>query len=115
MLVTELKPETLSHDASAGDLYIWLKKIEAYYLASCMQNALTAVQHAYLLNCLEGELSLQLDGCITAQTSVLGPNSCATKLSDIFKKKYPLLLRRKNFFQMSQQAGQDQYAFLEQL
>ena len=31
------------------------------------------------------------------------------------KKKYPLLLRRKNFFQMSQQAGQDERAFLKQL
>ena len=110
-LVTELKPETLAHDATAGELRIWLKKFEAYY----MQNAQTAVQQAYLLNCLDSELSLQLDGCITAQTPVLGQNSCASGLTEIFKKKYPLLLRRKNFFQMSQQAGQDERAFLEHI
>ena len=32
-LVTELKPETLAHNASAGELRIWLKKLEAYYIA----------------------------------------------------------------------------------
>ena len=106
-LVTELKPETLAHDATARELRIWLKKFEAYYIVSGMQNTCTAVQQAYLLNCLDSELSLQLDGCITSRTPVLGPNSCASNLSEIFKKKYPLLLRRKNFFQMSQQAGQD--------
>ena len=36
-----------------------------------------------------------------------------SKLLEMFRKKYPLLLRRKNFFQMTQQAGQD--AFLELL
>ena len=91
-LAMELKPETLSHDASAGEFRIWLKKFEACYIAPGMQNASTAVQHAYLLNCFDRELSLQLDGCITAQTAVLGPNSCASRLT--------LLLRRKNFFQM---------------
>ena len=99
----------------AGELRIWLKKFEAYYIASGMQHARTAVQQAYLLNCLDSELSLQLDGCITAQTPVLGQNSCASGLAEIFKKKYPLLLRRKNFFQMSQQVGQNERAFLEQL
>ena len=103
-LVTELKPETLAHDALAGELRIWLKKFEAYYIASGMQNTCTAVQHAYLLNCLDSELSLQLDGCITAQTAV-GPNSCASKLTEIFRKKYPLLLRRKNFLKCPNSRG----------
>ena len=38
-----------------------------------------------------------------------------SKLVEMIRKKYPLLLRRKNFFQMTQQAGQDARAFLEQL
>ena len=109
-LVTELKPETLAHDALAGELIIWLKKFEAYHNASGM-----AIQHAYLLNCLDSELSLQLDRCITSQTAVLGPNFCASRLTEIFKNKYPLLLQRKKFFQMSQQPGQDERVFMEQL
>ena len=35
-LIAELKPEVLSHDATAGELRIWLKKFEAYYHASNM-------------------------------------------------------------------------------
>ena len=102
-LVPELKPTVLPHDASAGELRIWIKKYEAYYAASG------------LLNCLDSTLPLQLDGNISAQTPVLGANSCMSKLVEMFRKKYPLLLRRKNFFQMTQQTGQDTRAFLEQL
>ena len=105
-LVTELKPETLAHDASAGELRFWLKKFEAYYIASGMQNARTAVQHTYLLNCLDSELSLYLDGCITAQTPVLGLNSCTARHSEISKGN-TLFCCAGFFFQMSQQAGQD--------
>ena len=114
-LVPELKPSVLPHDATAGELRIWIKKFEAYYTASNMQHARTAVQHAYLLNCLDSTLSMQLDGGISAQTPVLGANSCVSKLTEIFRKKYPLLLRRKNFFQMTQQSGQDARAFLEEI
>ena len=114
-LVLELKPSVLPHDASAGELRIWIKKYEAYYAASVMQHTRTAVQHAYLLNCLDRTLSLQLDGNISTQTPVLGANSCISKLLEMFKKKYPLLLRRKNFFQITQQTGQDEWAFLEQV
>ena len=52
-LVTELKPDTLSHDASAGELHIWCRKYEVYYHASNMQLARNQVQQAYLLNCLD--------------------------------------------------------------
>ena len=114
-LLPELKPSVLPHDATAGELRIWIKKYEAYHAASGMQHTRTAVQHAYLLNWLDSTLSLLLDGSITAQTPLLGANSCISKLVEMFRKKYPLLLRRKNFFQMTQQAGQDARAFLEQL
>ena len=36
--------------------------------------------------------------------------TCLSVLTRIFKKKYLLLLRRKNFFSMTQQAGQDKLA-----
>lgn len=32
-LVTKFKPKTLAYDASAGELRMWLKKIEAYYIS----------------------------------------------------------------------------------
>ena len=90
-----VKPSVLPFDASAGELRFWIKKFEAYYLALGMQQVITAGQHAYLLHCLESKLSLQLDGNITAKTSVLGANSCTSRLVEMFRKKFPLLLQRK--------------------
>ena len=101
-LVSELKPDTLSHDSSAGELRIWCRKNETYYHASNMQLARNQVQQAYLLNCLDSELYLRLTSSIAAATPVLGKgNSCLNMLANIFKQKYPLLLRRKPFFNCS--------------
>ena len=114
--MAELKPEVLSHDATAGELRIWLKKFEAYYHASNMQVARIQVQQAYLRNCLDNALALQLDSTIQQTTPVIGRGAtCVTCLAAIFKCKYPPLLRKKQFFAMSQQPGQDERAFLESL
>ena len=40
-------------------------------------HARTVLWHAYLLNCLDSELSLQLDCAIAATTPVVGANSSA--------------------------------------
>ena len=115
-LVAELKPEVLSHDATAGELRIWLKKFEAHYHASNMQVARIQVQQAYLQNCLDNAPALQLDSTIQQTTPVIGGGvTCISNLSAIFKRKYPPLLRRKQFFSMSQQPGQGERAFLESL
>ena len=72
------------------------------------------MQQAHLLNCLDRELSLQLDSSIQATTPVMGNGvTCLSILTGIFEKKYPLLLCRKNFFSMAQQAGQDERSFAE--
>ena len=115
-LVSELKPDTLSHYSSAGELRIWCRRHEAYYHASNMQLVRNQVQQAYLLNCLDSKLYLRLTSSIAATTPVLGAaNSCLNVLADTFKQKYPLLLRRKTFFQLQQQSGQDERAFVEHL
>ena len=69
--VAELKPEVLSHDATAGELTIWLKKFEAYYHASNMQVTRIQVQQAYLRNCLDNALALQLDSTIQQTTPAI--------------------------------------------
>ena len=81
-----------------------------------MQLARNQVQQAYLLNCLDPELYLRLTSSIAATTPVLGAgNSCLNMLANIFWQKYPLLLRRKTFFQLQQQSGKDEPAFVEHL
>ena len=113
-LVGELKPEILQHDSTAGYLTVWRKKFESYYTASNMHLSRLNVQQAHLLNCLDRELSLQLDSSIQATTPVMGNSvTCLSILTGIFEKKYPVLLHRKNFFSMAQQAGQDERSFAE--
>ena len=113
-LIGELKPDNLTHDSSAGDLHVWRKKFESYYAASNLQLYRLSVQQAHLLNCLDRELSLQLDSSIQATTPVLGAGvTCLSIFTGIFEKKYPLLLRRKNFFSLTQQTGQDERSFAE--
>ena len=113
-LIGELKPDNLTHDSSAGDLRVWRKKFESYYAALNLQLCRLSVQQAHLLNCLDRELSLQLDSRIQATTPVLGAGvTCLSVLTGIFEKKYPLLLRRKNVFSMTQQTGQDERSFAE--
>ena len=115
-LVAELKPKVLSQDATAGKLRIGLKKIEAYYRASIMQVVRIQVQQAYLRNCLDNALALQLDSTIQQTTPVIGGGvKCITCQSAIFRRKYPPLLRRNQFFSILPQPGQDKRALLESL
>ena len=94
-LVAELKPDLLSHDATAGELLIWLKKFEAYYHASNMQVARIAVQQAYWRYCLDNVLALQLDSTVQQTTPVIGGGvTCISTLFAIFKRKYPPLLKK---------------------
>ena len=115
-LIGESKPDNLTHDSSAGDLRVWRKKFESYYAASNLQLCRLSVQQAHLLNCLDRELSLQLDSSIQATTPVLGAGvTCLSVLTGIFEKKYPLLLRSKNFLSMTQPTGQDERSFAASL
>ena len=72
------------------------------------------MQQAHLLNCLDKELSLQLDSSIQATTPVMGNGlTCLSILTVIFKKKYLYSLAGKKFFSMAQQGGQDKRSFAE--
>ena len=97
-LVVELKPDVLSHAATAGQLQIWLKQIEAYYHASNMQVARIAVQKAYLRSFLDNALALQLDSSVQQTTPVIGGGvKCISTLSAIFKRKYMPFFEENSF------------------
>ena len=79
-----------------------------------MQVARIAMQQAYLRNCLDNALALELDSTVQQSTPILrGGVTCISTLSAIFKRKYPSLLRRKQFFHITLQQGQEERAFLE--
>ena len=79
-----------------------------------MTSARLSVQPAYLLNCLDKVLSLQMDAIIQMTTPIIGGGvNCLSLLTGLFERKYPLLLGRKNFFDMQQGQGQDERAFAD--
>ena len=58
----------------------------------------------------------EAESTVTATTCVLRAGmSCLTMLTNIFRQKYLLLLRKKTFFIMEQQAKQDKRSFLESI
>ena len=112
--VSDLKPQQLQAEASTSDLRQWKRQFEAYYSASNMSSARIMDQQAYLEACLDKELAKSLARQSTGTTPIFGENaSCMTILDGIFNRRYPLLLRRRQYFNMSQQQGQDERSFLE--
>ena len=106
--VAELKLDVLSQDATAEELRIWVKKFEAYYHASNMQAARIAVQQAYLRNCLDNALALQLDSTVQQTTPIPGGGSHVYFCIDRH-------FQEENDIYMTQQQEQDERAFLESL
>jgi len=114
-IASDLKPEALQVDASAADLRQWKRQFQAFYSASNLASLKMADQIAYLETCLSKDLAKYIARETTATTPIIGDNSCFSLLDAYFNRKYPILLRRKNFFAMHQQAGQDERAFIEEL
>ena len=75
-----------------------------------MQVARIPLQQAYLRNCLANALAIQSYSLVQQTTLVIGGGvTCVTSLGAISK------LRRKQFFSITQQPGQNERAFLESL
>ena len=73
-------------------------------------------QHAYMFACLDTTLSEEMARTCDAQLPIFGAqNSCVNTLQEIFRRRFPLILRRKNFLAQRQKPGQDARAFFSQL
>jgi hypothetical protein len=114
-LMSDLKPEQLQVDSSTTDYKQWKRQFSAYFSASNLDGARVPDQHAYLESCLHKDLAKVISREATQTTPTLGENSCMSILDRVFKNKYPIILRRKSYFSMSQKSGQDERAFLEDL
>jgi hypothetical protein len=118
-IVSDLKPEPLSHDGSAGDLTRWKRQFLAYHSASNMGNARIVDQQAYLLTCVDGEIGNRLIRETTITTPVLpqaeGVKSFFSILTDVFNKRYPIILKRRLFYEARQKDGEEERQFIEWL
>jgi len=117
--VTDLKPQQLALTVQASEFRTWQRQFRAYYSASNMAAAKLVDQQAYLLTCLDSELAKRIIRDSSPTTPVIdgmdGMVTCMSLLGSYFQAKYPILLRRKQFFSYTQQAGQSERDYIEEL
>ena len=116
---SELKPERLTHDASASAFRSWKKCFRAYYDSAQMGSLPCSQQQAYLCNCIDSTLHARIDREATATTPVYSPivglYTCIAILDQVFLEAYPIHVRRKLFFDARQKEGQSALEFREEL
>ena len=101
-LSSELKPEKLTHDASAADFRTWKKQFRAYFDSAQLGALPCSQQQAYLCNCLDTALRARIDREALATTPVYSPinglQTCMNILDTTFLEAHPIHVRRKMFF-----------------
>ena len=112
-------PDKLVRDTTPGNLTHWVAQFKAFYTASRLNLSTVPEQQAYLLKCLDEDLSnIVRLGCTDA-TPIFGKiNSCISMLEDKFEETYPLFVRRLQYFKYKQRSGQhfdDVYSALRML
>ena len=106
-VLSDLKPDTLTKEATPEELNEWLEQFRSYYSMSKMSGFELKNQHAFLLSCLDKELKVFLRGELNDSTPVWGAtNSCASLLLGKFESFYPKFTRRLHFFGYTQAKGQ---------
>ena len=110
-----LFPEALSQAKSPEEFRLWVSAFRRFYEASGLSGTNVATQQGYLLCALEFDPRKMVEWKITATMAIFGPGGCMDVLEAEFKMFYPIFSRRLEFFQATQDPGEDPTALLEQM
>ena len=108
-------PEALSQAKSPEEFRLWVNAFRRFYEASGLSSTNVARQQGYLLQALDFSLRKTVERKITATMAIYGPGGCMDVLEAEFKRLYPIFSRRLEFFQATQDPGEDPTALLERL
>ena len=102
-VISDLKPQTLTRDASFIELRAWKEKFEAYYTASHMNTYSIGEQQAYLKTCVDVHLLDRMRELMLPNvTPIYGAGGCMDILVEVFNYAQPIFTRRLRFFRLSQ-------------
>ena len=102
-----LRPEKLTAQSTPAELDIWVREFTTYYQSCRLHLATIAEQRAYLHKCLDDQLKRTLCRETIAETMIFGANGCIEKIKKEFKRLYPIFARRKAFFSMTPEKGEN--------
>ena len=110
-----LKPQPLEMDDKPSVLRQFKKDYKIFYNHYKMESFDLEEQQAYFTHCLAKKLHARIAPKIRGATPVMSqpkdsagnePESCFKLLEDEFRKNYPIVRRRRDFFEHRQQTGQ---------
>ena len=110
-----LFPEALSQSKSPEEFRLWVSAFRRFYEASGLSATNVATQQGYLLRALDSDLRKTVERKISVTMDVFGPGGCMEVLEAEFKMLYPIFTRRLEFFQATQDPGEDPTALLERM
>ena len=102
-----IRPDKLSADHTPAEFDTWKRDFETYFQVNQMDKREVPEQRANLNKCLDDHLKKLLNKNVRGDIGVYGAGGCMDFLDLEFKRLYPLFARRKEFFSMRPDKGED--------
>ena len=102
-----LRPDKLTIEHTPADMDMWIREFRTYYDSGQMNLKSINEQRGYLSRCLDDNLKKVLLRQVLPDTMIWGQNGCIETLKHEFTRIYPIFARRKAFFTMQPERGEN--------
>ncbi len=114
-----LKPTKLTDDHGPVEMRNWLLKFRAWYTTSAMDRRTIGEQQAYFFLCLGSTLETRMRLKVEPTTPIFeipgDDTSVVSLLEEDFLQRYPIFMRRLEYFRFDQAANQDAVDWIAKL
>ncbi len=102
-VIEALKPAKLSKDATPAEFRVWREQFKAFFEASNLDVATPSQQLAYVKILVDDHLVGKINAAKNDRTNGV---ACLDILCNIFKAKYPVIVKRVAYFNVKQENGE---------
>ena len=108
-----LKPDKLTPEFTPAEFEAWKREVDTYFEANRLneQGVSQAEKRSRLNHCLGTHFTRWLFREKDQNAAIFGAGGCLAALDEEFKRLYPMFARRKQFFSMTPDRGEDFKAF----